>query len=121
MKVIVNQPVGTQLFFDVDASEYLTIAHIAKLVETEEGIPANFQLYSIGKETWAEHSDRIAPFVKDNEELELDLVYDLDGQGGLRCETTKPHCGINICCLECRCIKKYDIACCCCEMGCSIM
>ena len=121
MRVVVNQPVGTQLFFDVDASEKPTIADIAQLVEAEEGVPASLQLYSINREIWAEHSDTIVPMMKGEEILELDVVYKLDGMGGIRCETTKPHCGCNVCCFETRCIKKNDLSCFCCEMGCSIM
>jgi len=120
MRVVVNQPVGTQLFFDIEAKPETTVGHIARLVAEEEGVPVEFQLYSAGKECWANHDESLLNFVK-GDTLELDVTYDLSGQGGLKCETAKPQCACHVCCFESRCIKKYDCFCCCCEASCNIM
>mmetsp|Transcript_13422 Transcript_13422/g.16899 ORF Transcript_13422/g.16899 Transcript_13422/m.16899 type:complete len:123 (+) Transcript_13422:1-369(+) len=122
MRVIVNQPVGTQLFFDINEPKQTTVGQIAHMVEEEEGVPVSYQLYSAGKECWANHEEPLSSFLKDDSQtIELDVTYDLDGQGGLRCETAKPSCACHFCCFEARCIKKYDCYCCCCEAGCNIM
>lgn len=122
MRITINQPAGTQLFFDVIPTEQTTIRNIASLVEDSEGIPANIQLYSVGEEIWANHDETILSLAKNNQdELVLDVKYDLDGQGGVKCETASPKCACHLCCCEMRCIKKYDCFCCCCEGSCTIL
>ena len=121
MKVVVTQPVGTQLFFEVESPQVTTLSHIADLVEQEEGVPSALQLFQYGTGQRAHLSDTLAVLTQDKEILDLKVFYDLDGQGGLRCETTKPHCGCMICCFECRCIKNYTCNCCCCEVGCTLL
>ena len=122
MRVVVNQPSGSQLFYDVENN--LTLKELSQIIQNEEGIPNDLQLFRVpGNDKFLCSSARIE-LLSNSDTLSLNVLYDLEGGGsdGCKCETTKPNCNLELLCFHCGLQCKFNHAhCCCLDTQCAIL